>query len=100
MAPAQSTPDVDQASRSDYDWTTSAGQDRLKDVTQPHFTFELSQFQYQNTARLLVGQDVLVISATGDGKTMLIYLYCMVRPETINLVISPTNALESDMVST
>jgi superfamily II DNA or RNA helicase len=47
---------------------------------------------------MMNGQDVLCLSATGDGKSALIYLASIARKGTITLVVCPTNFLESDLV--
>ncbi|PSS06893.1 hypothetical protein PHLCEN_2v3495 [Hermanssonia centrifuga] len=46
-----------------------------------------------------MGEDVLCVSATGDGKSALMYMYSMVHDDTMTLVVSPTNALEVDMIN-
>ena len=89
----------DWSARYNYIWTNAAGQARLESIAQPRLQYEPSpDLQMMNTGRLLMGQDVLCISATGSGKTALVHMYSMARPDTITIVISPTNALESDMV--
>ena len=89
----------DWSRRTEYNWNTLEGIDRLRTVVRRRVPYEPSDFQLQNTAKLLSGQDVLCISATGDGKSALLYMYPMVREDTITIVISPTNALESDLKS-
>jgi len=44
------------------------------------------------------GQDVLCVSATGDGISALIYLASIAWKGTITLIVCPTNFLESDLV--
>lgn len=45
-----------------------------------------------------MGQNLACVWATGEAKTSVFYLYSLVRPATLSIVVSPTNALESDMV--
>jgi superfamily II DNA helicase RecQ len=47
---------------------------------------------------ILNGMDVVCITATGDGKSDFILFPALARKEMINIVIEPTNSLESDMV--
>ncbi|GJE92461.1 hypothetical protein PsYK624_086150 [Phanerochaete sordida] len=96
--PQQDSTESDWHTRFKYDWQTSAGHARLRELAEPRLSFSLGDFQVKNTCRLLMGQDVVLVSATGDGKTALAYVYAMARPDTITVVVSPTNALESDMV--
>ena len=99
MTHAQSTLITsDWTNRFEYDWRSSDGQLRLRGLAHPRIPYSLADFQPETAGRLLMGQDVLLCSATGDGKTTTIYLYCIARPDTVNIIISPTNALESDMV--
>jgi len=89
----------DWSKRHDYNWLLDDGITKMRSIVEPQLPYTPSLFQLQNTARLLMGQDVLCISATGDGKSSLIYLYTLVRKGTMAVVISPTNSLEADMVS-
>jgi superfamily II DNA helicase RecQ len=86
------------ATRGDYDWLSEDGLARLKVILHDKLPYEPADFQVENTARLLMGKSVLCITATGDGKSALFYMYSLVRPETLTLVVSPTNALEDDLV--
>lgn len=70
-------------------------QDRLR----PSIDFEPDEYQLNCTAKILMGCDVFCISATGDGKWSLIYMPALIREGTMTFVVSPTNFLESDMVS-
>lgn len=88
----------DWATREQSDWTSTQGNEELRKIITACVPYRPADFQIQNTARLLQGQDVLCVSATGDGKSALLYMYPMARPDTITMVVSPTNALEGDMV--
>lgn len=92
-------PSSDWAERGRYDWSSPAGINRLRETLRAKLPFEPASFQLENTARLLMGKNVLCITATGDGKSALFYMYTLVRPDTMTIVISPTNALEEDIVS-
>ncbi|KAF8240377.1 hypothetical protein L208DRAFT_1232820, partial [Tricholoma matsutake] len=61
--------------------------------------FEPDTYQLECTAKILNGCDIFCISATGNGKSALIYMPVLVHKGTITLVMSPTNFLESDMVA-
>ncbi|KAI0077319.1 hypothetical protein K474DRAFT_1752134 [Panus rudis PR-1116 ss-1] len=97
MAPSK--PSFDWSKQRDYKWSSDEGIKHLRDITQPFLPYTPSEFQLENTARLLLGEDVVCVTATGDGKTALIYLYTIARPGTMSIVISPTNSLEADMVN-
>ncbi len=84
--------------QSQYDWRTESGQTLLQEVVGFRVPYEPADWQLENTARLLMGKDVLCVSATGKGKSALMYMYSMVHPNTMTVVILPTNALEADMV--
>jgi superfamily II DNA helicase RecQ len=55
-------------------------------------------WQIEATARLLDGQDLLLIAATGQGKSSIIYLPIQARPDKLALVVTPTILLEHDHV--
>ncbi|KAJ7494343.1 P-loop containing nucleoside triphosphate hydrolase protein [Mycena galericulata] len=77
----------------------ATGTQKLRAEVAPLLDFELDTFQVECPCRVLDGQDVLVIIATGAGKSALIYIPLMVRQGTISIVISPTNFLQQDMMA-
>jgi len=81
-----------------YPWTTDEGLIRLNELVTPLLPFSPRPFQLYDSACILAGQDVFCISATGDGKSALIYIPALARPEMITIVIEPTNFLESSLV--
>ncbi|KAI0082973.1 P-loop containing nucleoside triphosphate hydrolase protein, partial [Irpex rosettiformis] len=81
-----------------YDWCAPEGITRLQDLLRDKVPYELAQRQLIATAKLLNGQHGMYVWATGDGKSSVFYLYSLVRPTTMTIVVSPTNALEDDMV--
>jgi len=81
-----------------YPWTTDEGQAHLNNLVTPLLPFPLRPFQLYDSACILAGQDVFCISATGDGKSALIYIPALARPEMVTIVIEPTNFLESSLV--
>ena len=81
-----------------YNWVTEPGLQRLRALLEHKLPYIPEDWQVEGTARLLVGDDLLCVSATGDGKSALFYMYSLVRSDTITIVLSPTNALELDMV--
>lgn len=92
-------PPYDWSKRRDDRWLSATGTQRLRDKVSSLLDFDLDPFQVECPARILDGQDVLCIIATGAGKTALIYVPLMVREGTISVVVSPTNFLQRDMVS-
>ncbi|KAI0038009.1 P-loop containing nucleoside triphosphate hydrolase protein, partial [Auriscalpium vulgare] len=90
---------IDWTERHQYDWTSEAGLNRLKTLVKPHLPFNPRDFQLLNAARILNGQDVLLVTATGDGKSALVYLPALARQDMITVVVEPTNALETDIAS-
>lgn len=93
-----SIPPPPDLSNHDFDWLSAEGLEKIADIVAPSLPFVPAPWQLQCSARLLNGQDVFCLSATGDGKSALIYIPALARPGTITLVVSPTNYLESDMV--
>jgi superfamily II DNA/RNA helicase len=92
-------PPYDWSKRVLEDWTSQGGLESIRQAVKKNVNFEPDPFQLKGAARILQGQDVFVISATGDGKSAMIFIPPMVREGTISMVISPTNYLEMDMVS-
>lgn len=82
-----------------YDWTSERGLAKLKNPVGPILPFELQDFQLLNSAYILRGIDVFVISATGSGKSAMIHVPAIARREMITVVIEPTNFLQNNMVS-
>ncbi|TFY76799.1 hypothetical protein EWM64_g7210 [Hericium alpestre] len=79
------------------DWTSLAGLATLKSLVTSSLPFKPRDFQLYDSACILNGQDLFCISATGNGKSALIYIPALVRPHTITVVVEPTNFLEEAM---
>ncbi|KAL6300084.1 P-loop containing nucleoside triphosphate hydrolase protein [Sparassis latifolia] len=92
-------PSLDWSKRIPYDWTSPQGLDKLKHVVTPSLNYEPREFQLYDSACILSGRDVFCITATGDGKSALIYIPVLARKDMIVIVIEPTNFLESDLAS-
>jgi len=82
----------------EYNWCSVEGIEKLWHLVGPSLPYDPAPFQLGCTARMMNGQDVLCLSATGDSKSTLIYLASIARKGTIILVVCPTNFLESDLV--
>ena len=91
-------PPFDWSKRLEYNWCTVEGIEKLWRLIGPSLPYDPALFQLGCTARMMKGQDVLCLSATGDSKSTLIYLASIARKGTIILVVYPTNFLESDLV--
>ena len=91
-------PPFDWSRRLKYNWCTIEGIEKLRRLVGPSLPYDPAPFQLGCTARMMNGQDVLCLSATGDGKSALIYFASIARKGTITLVVCPTNFLESDLV--
>jgi superfamily II DNA helicase RecQ len=91
-------PPFDWSKRLKYNWYSVEGIEKLRHLMGPSLPYNPDRFQLGCTTRMMDGQDVLCLSATGDGKSALIYLASIARKGTITLVICPTNFLESDLV--
>ena len=81
-----------------YDWTATTGISRLEDLLQPQLPYTPAPHQLMSTAKILMGQNVMCVWATGEGKSSVFYLHSLIRECTMTIVVSPTNALEDDMV--
>ncbi|KAI0683961.1 P-loop containing nucleoside triphosphate hydrolase protein [Cytidiella melzeri] len=82
-----------------YDWEAPEGIAQLQHLLCSKVPYELAERQLICTAKLLKGQHIACVWATGDGKSSVFYLYSLVRPQTMTIVVAPTNALEEDMVN-
>ena len=91
-------PPFDWSKRLQYDWTSQEGLNKLKGIVGPSLKYDPRHFQLYDSGCILNGMDVFCISATGDGKSALIYIPALARPEMITIVIEPTNFLETNMV--
>jgi superfamily II RNA helicase len=91
-------PPFDWSKRLQYNWYSERGLETFAHEVGPSLPFKLDRFQLECTARIMDGQDVLCLSATGDGKSALMYLASIARKGTITLAVCPTNFLESDLV--
>lgn len=60
---------------------------------------ECRPWQVATTAKLLLGRDTMVVTATGGGKTMFFFMPLLVDTTVSVLVISPLLALMDDQVS-
>ncbi|KAI0038910.1 P-loop containing nucleoside triphosphate hydrolase protein, partial [Auriscalpium vulgare] len=90
---------IDWSERDKFDWTSEAGLEKLRTLVRPHLPFDPRPFQLEDSARILNGQDIILTTATGDGKSALIYIPALARKEMRTVVVEPTNALESDIAS-
>jgi superfamily II DNA helicase RecQ len=91
-------PPFDWSKRLQYDWTSQEGLNKLKGIVRPWLKYDPRHFQLYDSGRILNGTDIFCISATGDGKSALIYIPALARPEMTTIVIEPTNFLETNMV--
>ena len=91
-------PPFDWSTRLQYNWYSVEGLEKLRRTVVPSLPYDPDPFQLKCTARMLNGQDVLCLSATGSGKSALLYLVSIARKGTITLVVCLTNFLESDLV--
>lgn len=91
-------PPVNWTNEHQYDWTTAEGLSKLKALVPTALPFELQDSQLTNSAHILNGVNVFLISATGSGKSALIYVPALARKEMVSLVIAPTNFLKDNMV--
>ncbi|KAI0684883.1 hypothetical protein BC835DRAFT_1310324, partial [Cytidiella melzeri] len=95
--PAPTTSDW--LTRGIYDWHTTNGIAQLQKQLQPKLLWDPKvDFQLKPSAKLMMGEHGLVISATCDGKSAIFYTYLLMRPDTMTIVVVPKNALEDDMV--
>jgi superfamily II DNA helicase RecQ len=81
------------------DWARDAKLAALDKIGSERLNYELKDWQRSGAARLLSGEDVLLLVATGAGKSLLFYLYALARPQELIIVVSPLKMLEKDMVS-
>ena len=86
---------IDWCQELQYPWTPDEGLAQLNNLVTPFLPFAPQLFQLYDSACILTGWDVFCISTMGDGKSALIYIPTLVRPEMITVVIEPTNFLES-----
>lgn len=91
-------PDQQPQSSEVADWRSPEGLTRLRQLVEPRLSFELHTWQAECAASILMLQDVVLITATGSGKSSLIYVPAFLQPDWIIVVIEPTNALEHDLV--
>ncbi len=88
----------DWADNYNFDWTSPTGLTRLEELLRPQLPYKPAPHQLVSTAKILVGQHVMCIWATGEGKSSVFYLHALARRGTLTIVVSPTNILEADMV--
>jgi ATP-dependent helicase YprA (DUF1998 family) len=78
-------------------WSDTANQNVLMEqLTGP--TFVPRPWQIDATATLLDGHDLLLIAGTGQGKSSIIYLPILARPDKMTFVVTPTILLAHDHV--
>lgn len=82
-----------------FDWRSPEGLATLRSLVEPILPFTPEDFQIYDSACVLDGRDVACFTATGSGKTAIIYIPALVKKEMITVVVEPTNLLEDDMVS-
>lgn len=82
-----------------FDWTSPEGLTTLRRIVEPSLPFTADDYQIYDSACILNGRDVACFTATGSGKTALIYIAALVDKDMISVVVEPTNLLEDDMVS-
>jgi hypothetical protein len=63
-----------------------------------HPDFDWHPYQLQCLAITLDGGNLLLVNATGSGKSALIYLPVLARPDKLVFALEPTNMLEEDLV--
>ncbi|KAI0781600.1 P-loop containing nucleoside triphosphate hydrolase protein, partial [Irpex lacteus] len=80
------------------DWCAPAGIKQLKELLCPQLPYEPAEHQLISTARILMGQHIMCVWATGEGKSSVFYMHALARRGTLTFVVAPTNALEADMV--
>lgn len=81
------------------EWRSPEGLATLKRIVDPVLPFTANDHQIYDSACVLDGRDVACFSATGSGKTAIIYIPAIVKKEMISVVVEPTNLLEDDMVN-
>jgi len=91
-------PPFDWSKQLEYNWYSVEGIEKLCLLVSHSLPYDPDPFQLGCTVRMTNGQDILCLSATGDGKSALIYLASIARKGTITLVVCPTNYLENDLV--
>ncbi|THH15434.1 hypothetical protein EW146_g5036 [Bondarzewia mesenterica] len=99
LAPGPPTHSTMTPTLQSFEWKSPQGLIKLRNLVLPSLPYEPRDFQLYDSACILDGQDVICISATGDGKSALIYIPAMARKQMVTVVIEPTNFLENDMAS-
>ena len=79
-------------------WETNNRLEVLDQIAETKLGIKLREWQRLGTAQLLSGKNVLLLVATGSGKSTLFSLYALARPRAIVLVISPLKLLQDNMV--
>jgi len=88
-------PPFDCKNRGDFDWTSPEGLSKIEaSVASALRGFKAHDFQLRCAAKILSGTDAVCITATGDGKSALIYILALVRKGTISLVICPETSVK------
>jgi len=80
-----------------YNWCTVEGMEKLRRLIGPSLPYNPAPFQLGCTARMMNGQDVLCLSATGDGKSALIYLASIAQKGMITFVVCPLPTPQSSI---
>jgi len=76
-------PLFDWSKQLEYNWYLFKGIEKLQWLICPSLPYNLDMIQLGCTARIMNGQDVLCVSATGDGKSALMYLASITQKGTI-----------------
>ena len=76
-------------------WYSVEEIEKLQWLVGPSLSYNLDIFQLGCTTIIMNGQDVLCLSAKGDGKLALICLAAIAQKGTTTQVVCPTNFLES-----
>lgn len=81
------------------EWAGDAKLAALDKIGSENLHYELKDWQQSGAEKLLSGQDVLLLIATGAAKSLLFYVYAFARPTEFVIVVSPLKMLEKDWVS-
>ncbi|KAF8605762.1 P-loop containing nucleoside triphosphate hydrolase protein [Ceratobasidium sp. AG-I] len=82
---------------SHVNWETNTNLEVLDRIAETKLGIKLQEWQRLGTAQLLSGKNVLLLVATGSGKSTLFLLYALARPQAIVLVILPLKLLQDNM---
>ncbi|CEL58708.1 Bloom syndrome protein homolog OS=Drosophila melanogaster GN=mus309 PE=1 SV=1 [Rhizoctonia solani AG-1 IB] len=80
------------------EWHIEQIQQHITSIAHEKFDYGLKEWQELGAAKLLKGHDVMLLVATGEGKSTVFQLYALARPKDIIIVVSPLKMLEENMV--